>query len=133
VVYGNSLDSSIHLGEAIIRIGEPDDDWAEILALSLAESELVTVSLTLETISETAQMPTDNTHPDSPLTLSQQKFIDAINKELDKAVDKEIMVYVHGTKVDFANAAILTAEVDHFAGRDFVGLAFAWPSHQNIL
>lgn len=133
VSYGNSLDSSIHLGEAIIRIGEPDDDWAEILALSLAESELVTVPLTLETISETAQMPTDNTHPDSRLTLGQQKFIDAINKELDKAVDKEIMVYVHGTKVNFANAAILTAEVDYFAGRDFVGLAFAWPSHQNIL
>ena len=104
-----------------------------VLALSLAESELVTVPLTLETISETAQMPTDNTHPDSRLTLGQQKFIDAINKELDKAVDKEIMVYVHGTKVNFANAAILTAEVDYFAGRDFVGLAFAWPSHQNIL
>ena len=43
------------------------------------------------------------------------------------------MVYVHGTKVDFVNATILTAEIDHFAGRDFVGLAFAWPSHQNIL
>jgi esterase/lipase superfamily enzyme len=43
------------------------------------------------------------------------------------------MIYVHGTKVDFAKSAILTAEVDHFAGRDFVGLAFAWPSHRNIL
>ncbi|MCK5487568.1 MAG: alpha/beta hydrolase, partial [Desulfobacterales bacterium] len=53
--------------------------------------------------------------------------------ELAEAVDKEIIVYVHGTKVDFANSTILTAEIDYFAGRDFVGLAFAWPSHQNIL
>lgn len=36
--------------------------------------------------------------------------------------DKEIMVYRHGTKVDFRNAAILTSEVEHFAGRDFVSL-----------
>ena len=131
--YGNALDSSIHLGEATIRMGEPDDSWEEILAVSLAESQLESVPLTLETISETAQLPAGDTPPDSPLTPGQQEFIDAINKELDKAVDKEIMVYVHGTKVDFTNAAILTAEVDHFAGRDFVGLAFAWPSHQNIL
>ncbi len=43
------------------------------------------------------------------------------------------MLYVHGTKVDFQNAVTLTAEIDHFAGKDFVGMAFSWPSHQNIL
>jgi esterase/lipase superfamily enzyme len=52
---------------------------------------------------------------------------------LAKVADKEIMVYVHGTKVDFTNAAVLAAEVEHFAGRDFVSVAYAWPSHQNIL
>lgn len=131
--YGNSLDSFIHLGEATIRMGDPDNDWEEIFALSLSETQLVSVPLTLETVSETALFHTDGNRQDSQLTLDQQKFVNSINKELDKAVDKEIMVYVHGTKVDFANAAILTAEVDHFAGRDFVGLAFSWPSHQNIL
>ena len=34
-------------------------------------------------------------------------------------IDKGIMVYVYGTKVDFANAAILA-----FTGRDFAGIAF---------
>jgi len=133
VSYGNSLDSSIHLGEATIRMGEPDDNWEEILALSLDDSQLVSVPLTLETISEMALLSADDNRQNSHMTPGQQKFIDAINTELDHAIDKEIMVYVHGTNVDFANAAILTAEVDHFAGRDFVGLAFAWPSHQNIL
>lgn len=133
LLYGNSMDSSIHLGEATIRMGEPDDDWEEILSSSLAEPQLVSVPLTLETVLETALLPSDDTRKDSHLTPEQQDFIDKINRELDKATDKEIMVYVHGTKVDFANAAILTAEVDHFSGRDFVGLAFSWPSHQNIL
>lgn len=133
LLYGNSLDSSVHLGEATIRMGGPDDDWEEILSSSLAEPQLVSVPLTLETVFETALYPSDDNRKDSHLTPEQQDFIDAINRALDKATDKEIMVYVHGTKVDFANAAILTAEVVHFSGRDFVGLAFSWPSHQNIL
>jgi len=133
ISYGNGIDSSIHLGEATIRMGEPDTYWDELLASSLAETQLVPVPLSLEIITEIAQMPADEIRPDLRLTPDQQKFINAINMELDKALDKEIMIYVHGTKVDFANAAILTSEIDHFAGRDFVGLAFAWPSHQNIL
>ena len=71
--------------------------------------------------------------PKNDLTPQLHEFVDAINSELAEAVDKEIMIYVHGTKVDFSNSLILTAEIDHFAGRDYIGLAFAWPSHQNIL
>jgi esterase/lipase superfamily enzyme len=131
--YGNSVDSFIHLGEATVRMGGPDDGWDDLLEFSLEETQLNAVPLTLEIISETAQMPDDKIRSDRRLTTDQQKFIDAINMKLENAIDKEIMVYVHGTKVDFANATILTAEIDYFAGRDFVSLAFAWPSHQNIL
>jgi esterase/lipase superfamily enzyme len=131
--YGNAMDSSIHVGEATILMGGPDVDWDLLLELSMAEPQLVPVPLTVEKISETALINTDAIYSDYQLTPDQKKFFDAINIELDKALVKEIMVYVHGTKVDFTNAAVLTAEIDHFAGRDFVGLAFAWPSHQNIL
>jgi hypothetical protein len=33
VSYGNALDSSIHLGEATIRMGEPDADWEGIIGI----------------------------------------------------------------------------------------------------
>ncbi|MFP2768191.1 alpha/beta hydrolase [Oceanisphaera sp. KMM 10153] len=131
--YGNAVDTSLHLGEAIIRMGEPNASWSELLASSLVEKPLVPVPLTLERLTETARIPIGTARSTHPLSPDQQGFINAINRELDASVDKEIMVYVHGTKVGFANAAILTAEIEHFSGRDFVGLAFAWPSHQNIL
>jgi len=131
--YGNGLDSSLHLGEATILMGEPDTHWDELLASSLDETQLVPVPLNLEIVSETAQMPVTTIRPDSNLTTDQKKFTNAINMELDKAVDKEIMIYIHGTNLDFTHSAILTAEIDYFAGRDFVSLAFSWPSHQNIL
>lgn len=67
------------------------------------------------------------------LSPTLQQFTDAINAELDRSKDRELMVYVHEAKFDFFKSCALTAELDHFAGRDFVGIAFSWPSHQNIL
>ena len=132
-VYGNKLDSIVHLGRATIRIGDPGMDWDDLYKSSFHSSKINSLPLTLEEIVELAVMPAQYISASSSMTPELQGFVDSINSELALAVDKEIMVYVHGTKVDFDNSAILTAEIDHFAGRDFVGLAFAWPSHQNIL
>ena len=130
--FGNELDSVVHLGTATIRMGTPDIDWDDLYKSSLADNASP-LPLTLDKVNEMALLPAQDTHADHIITPELQAFADAINAELAIAVDKEIMVYVHGTKVDFTNATILTAEIDHFAGRDFVGLAYAWPSHQNIL
>jgi esterase/lipase superfamily enzyme len=131
--YGNTLDSIIHLGKATIRMGNPNSKWDDLHKSSLSSVQTKPIPLTLERTVELAVMPTKVIRSKKSLTTELQGFVDSINAELVEAVDKEIIVYVHGTKVDFANATILTAEIDYFAGRDFVGLAFAWPSHQNIL
>ncbi len=133
IVYGNTLDSKIHLGKAIILMGDPDSKWDDLYNFSLSSEQTEPLTLILEKTIELAVMPTKVLRFHDSLTPELQGFVDLINSELAEAVDKEIMVYVHGTKVDFANSTIRTAEIDHFAGRDFVGLAFAWPSHQNIL
>ncbi len=70
---------------------------------------------------------------DQILSPTLREYADAINAELSKSRDRAIMVYVHGAKFDFFRSCALTAELDHFAGRNFVGIAFSWPSHQNIL
>jgi len=131
--YGNKVDSIIHLGKATIRMGDPNSKWDDLQKYLLSDSQTKPIPLTLEKVEELSEMPTKVIQSKNSLTPELQAFADSINFELAGAVDKEIFVYVHGTKVDFANSTILTAEIDHFAGRDFVGLAFAWPSHQNIL
>ncbi len=133
VYYGNRLDSIIHLGKADIRMGGPNSKWDDLHKSSLSGERTNPIPLTLEKTIELAIMPTKLIRSNKSLTPELQGFVDSINSELDGAVDKEIMIYVHGTKVDFVNSTIVTAEIDHFAGRDFVGVAFAWPSHQNIL
>lgn len=131
--YGNTLDSIIHLGEATIRIGDSNSKWDDLYKSSLSIEQIKPIPLALERIVEVAVMPTKTVLSNKNLTPELQEFVDSINSELAKVIDKEIIVYVHGTKVDFENSTILTAEIDYFSGRDFVGLAFAWPSHQNIL
>ena len=131
--YGNRLGSIIHLGQATIRMGEPNFTWDDLYKSSLSGERTNPIPLTLEKTIELASMPTKVIRSNKSLTPELQGFVDSINSELAGAVDKEIMIYVHGTKVDFVNSTIFTAEIDHFAGRDFVGVGFAWPSHQNIL
>lgn len=132
--YGNGFDDELHLGLASVRIGTPDVDWNEVVELSLDNPPGSTIPITLE----------DVTHWDSLLhrasgsvvdwdEASHSRFVTKINAELDHHIDREIMVYVHGTKTAFEPAIAMAGEIDHFAGKDFVGVAFAWPAHQNIL
>jgi esterase/lipase superfamily enzyme len=131
--YGNSIDSEIHLGVATIQMGDVTTDWSDLYEYSVAEKHAYSMPIKLKSATELTAIPTIFESGTDDLSPELQRFLASINKEITSAADKEIMIYVHGTKVDFDNSAILTAEIDHFAGRDFVGLAFAWPSHQNIL
>ncbi|KPK24337.1 MAG: hypothetical protein AMJ61_13890 [Desulfobacterales bacterium SG8_35_2] len=132
--YGNREDSILHLGSATLRFGNENFSWEELYAASIATDRDYQVMISLADFVEMASLQKDfQVHPKQVLSDAQQAFAAAINAQLAKAQDKEIMVYVNGTKVDFLNAVAMTAEIDHFAGRDFVGVAFSWPSHQNIL
>ncbi|MGI9241546.1 MAG: alpha/beta hydrolase, partial [Verrucomicrobiales bacterium] len=135
VTYRNKLGPTLHLGRATIRVGEAGASWPEVVQASLAGANQGgdTTPLVVTEVAPLAAVPIAAATAPGSLSPELQAYVDAINAELAGAVDKEIVVYVHGTKVDFTNSVSLTAEIDHFAGRDFVGVAFAWPSHQDIL
>jgi esterase/lipase superfamily enzyme len=114
-------------------MGDAGSEWNDLYQSSLAKERVTPVVIELEDVAEMALLPIGTMENGGDLSPELQTFVDSVNDEISQATDKEIMVYVHGTKVDFENATVLTAEIDHYAGRDFVGFAFAWPSHQNIL
>lgn len=133
IKYTNQIARNLHLGQVQIQIGADSLSWQALTHVSLNNSEENQIPLEVKTITPMAKVPRTISTAMAPTTPALDAYFAAINAELDAAVDKEIMVYVHGTKVDFANAVVLAGEIDHFAGRDFVSVAFAWPSHQNIL
>jgi esterase/lipase superfamily enzyme len=134
-LYLNQMSDAQGFGQAVVRMGQPGFDWTSLVRQSLADLREIEVELSVAAVDPFGELPGRQAISGSRQALAPGlgDWLDQINADLDRAVDREILVYVHGAKVDFDNAAILTAEVDHFAGRDFVGVAFAWPSHQNIL
>lgn len=130
--YSNSSSPTLRFGIATVRIGDADISWEEMSHASLFPDPIKPIPVSVESIEEKGTSPQYINPTNTAISQELGNFFDLINNELATSVDREIMVYVHGTKVDFTNSAILAAEVEHFAGRDFVSLAFAWPSHQNI-
>lgn len=139
--FNNNVDDKIHLGMASVRFGEGDMDWPTLARVSTQSEREKPVPLNLEKTFPMAVIPKVNV-PDDPdsftptppptLTTDTQVYFDAINKQLAESEKKEIIIYVHGTKVDFLNAVTLAAEIQHFTARQFVAFAYDWPSHQNI-
>lgn len=131
--YGNGVSEELHFGRVSVRMGDNDISWQDLYQASMQPDRPAPVPLFLEETHEWATLdPRNAESPALVLSPALQAFVDEINDELAKAIDKEIMLYVHGAKNSFLNATVLTAELDHFAGRDFVSFAFAWPAHQNI-
>ncbi len=131
--YGNAIGENLQLGQAVVRMGTEDTSWDDLYRASTTPKRTAPIPLLVKSVQELATLkPRYAEHLPDIIPPGMQAFASLIDAELARATDKEIMLYVHGAKTDFQKAVTLAAELDHFAGRDFVGFAFAWPSHQNI-
>ncbi len=132
--YGNDMSNSLHLGKTQIRFGDTLTSWKDLFLASTNPEYSGTLELGIEESIEIAKHQL-NELPGWTTALSPavKEFTLEINEALAQARDKEIIIYVHGAKGSFLKSVVLAAEIDHFSGRDFLVIAFAWPSHQNIL
>jgi esterase/lipase superfamily enzyme len=133
--YGKGIVDVMSVGEGAVRFGDEGTTWAEIDEASKAPDPRENpIPMYLTSASEIAQFSEGQAvGDDATLTPEQQKFVDAINAELKVVGDDQILIYVHGAKFTFEAALAQTAEVNHFAGRDMVGVAYVWPSHKDII
>ncbi len=133
IPYGNRMSDTLHLGEVQVRFGDHLTTWEDLYQASTRPDHPNPIHITLEETSEIAMVQMDALYSGKlPFSGSLQKFAEKINRKLENVIDKEIIIYVHGAKGSFLKSVALTAELYHFSGRDFIGIAFAWPSHQDI-
>ena len=141
--YGDGIGSVLHLGEVIVRFGDEGLTWEGLAAASRQAPADVSSTDTYRTpeiplyLIETQEMAAFDTAAKSgaPAALSdgELRYAAAINRQLAKSQDKQLMLYVHGAKENFYYSAVFTAEVNHFLGRDLVGVGYAWPTHKKII
>ena len=132
--YGNAEGDTITLGMTLIGFGSSELSWSDLSEYSRQPERSNVVDLSIAGLLEIgpytpAAIGTETT--DSTGSLSW--FVSDLNASVESARDRDLLIYVHGAKVNFYNASAFAAQLDHFMGRDMTSIAFSWPTRQNIV
>ena len=121
---------TLRLGLVVHSVGEEGMIWEKFHRLSLSRER--DKKLLLHQVY--AREKTEYDIEDNTLQLSSggEGFFDEINKALDRAFDKDLLVYVHGANSNFYRATAQGAQLYHYTGHNSVVLTFSWPSAENL-
>ncbi|MBD9529545.1 alpha/beta hydrolase [Paracoccus sp. PAR01] len=127
-IYTVAPSTDLHLGVSNIRVGEPGRTWEWLYNLSTTAAEDDDrPHLNLETMREDAIVSDDDLSAEALAWLAQ------MNAALARALDRDIVIYVHGANTTVERAAGQAAQLMHFTGRNSVVVLFAWPTAENFL
>jgi esterase/lipase superfamily enzyme len=129
--YITLFDGYLRLGTAQVRIGSVNKTWKDIYSLSTSGERQSDIGLDLEAAKEVAEM--DSAAPIDELSPEARLFFEGLNEALDRSLDKDLILYVHGANNNFYRASAQAAQFHHFTGRNSVVLFYAWPSAESFL
>jgi len=132
IEYGNNVSDTVSVGMALVGFDGPDVTWSTLDDISTAAQRDVDVSLSIAGIMEKGRYATSDSLEQAASPEAAGFMLDSLRDVIDDARDKDVLTYVHGAKVNFYNACVFAAQLDHFMGRDLTSVAFAWPTHQDI-
>jgi len=121
----------LKLGYAIHRVGDESMTWEELYAESLNSERSEKILLRREYVRQVVTYDIDDN-----LQVSSSEadgYFQQIDEILDKAIDKDILVYVHGANSGFYRASAQGAQFYHFTGHNSLVLTFSWPSAESLL
>ncbi len=131
--YGNGESNRVSMGVAMIGFGGRNFTWADLNEASRQSERGDTVDLSIAGLLEIGdfEVRDDGSLVDTGGSLDWLR--EDLNAKIEAARDQDLLIYVHGAKVNFYNANAFAAQLDHFMGRDMTSLAFSWPTRQNII
>lgn len=132
IEYGNTPSDDVAVGMALIGFGGPDTSWAALNDISKEASRDADLSLSIAGVMEVGRYRAGQSAEDAASPESAGFLLERLRSVIDESRDRDVLIYVHGAKVNFYNACVFAAQLDHFMGRDMTSIAFAWPTHQNI-
>jgi esterase/lipase superfamily enzyme len=136
--YSNGVSDDIHFGESTVEFGPRGLTWEQLSEASGEATRRAKVTTRLARVRELGALPESTRPPKGPseaepLSPEARAFVDAIDAYMETSGARQIMIYVHGAKVDFSHACILSGELHHFLARAGAAVAFAWPTGQSLV
>lgn len=133
IAYGNAPSAVVSVGLALIGFGGPGTSWDDLEQSSRAARRDEVLPLTIDGIVEAGRFERDARPEDAAAPSAAGWMLEDLGDAIADARDTDVLVYVHGAKVNFYNACAFAAQLDHFMGRDMTAVAFSWPTRQNLL
>lgn len=122
--------NKLHMGIAHMRIGRQDTSWENIFNLSTTAEKGRRPAIRLEEMHELVQYRLKgNVGAQSD---DVRAMANMVNEALERSIDKDITIYVHGANTAIFRACAQAAQYHHFTGRNSVVLAYLWPSAENL-
>lgn len=138
--YDAERSRSMAFGAVTVGIGR-EATWPDLVAASQSLERRKKIPMTVKSVEERARFP------ETPLPFSivdgkpridpavaaryaetSEALRAEIGSRLAAADAPEIFLFIHGFNTPFDEAAFITAEIWHFAGRRGVPVAYSWPS-----
>jgi len=132
--YNNQEATETSLGLSLIGFGTPQLSWSDLSEYSKTEERDDVVDLAIAGLVEVGSYTASTANaPASDETGALAWLANDMNASIQASLDDDLLIYVHGAKVNFYNANAFAAQLDHFMGRDMTSMAFSWPTRQNIV
>ncbi len=122
--------NKLRMGIVNIRIGDKGTPWENIFKLSTSAERGRRPALRLENLQELAQYPLQGSVASQPK--NTRALAEMVNDALERSIDKDVTIYVHGANTAVYRACAQAAQYQHFTGQNSVVLAFLWPSAENL-
>ena len=131
--YGNAESDSVAVGMSLIGFGGRDLSWSDLNEYSRSAERPETIDLSIAGLVEAGYFIPAEDGGTRDVGGAAAWLMANLNSSITSARDRDLLIYVHGAKVNFYNANAFAAQLDHFMGRDMTSLAFSWPTRQNIV
>jgi esterase/lipase superfamily enzyme len=134
--YSDKRANALYLGQARVSLGKDKDmTWEEARRVSLLKNRTKNFPLQVASIEEFGVLersitPFDGTTPRS--SEPGDTFSAEIDRMLERSDSKDVFIYVHGYKVNFANPVLVASELWHFMGYEGAFIAYSWPATFNF-
>jgi esterase/lipase superfamily enzyme len=122
--FGSDLTPELTYGIAHVGLGEDGMRWSHLENASTRAERAQPLPLRL----------VDFAHGPQPrLQHDIAPWLDSLQRDTRGTGSRDVVIYVHGAKVEFFHSCAFAAELGHFTGRDLTPVAFDWPTHTEIL
>lgn len=120
--YVNSKGEGTQLGVAHVRLGEPEWTWPQLIASDSTSSVDRVRHGEVERVETFGKWVGD-----ADAAEAERRFIAALDAQLARANNHEVVIYVHGYRVNFDEVAVQMGSFAHYIGHGAM-VTFQWPT-----